>query len=118
MVPAVAPATYSILLAHPMTLLREGLAALCLQDPQFRVVHQCSEGTTALQCIESAKPDIAVLDFSLPDFYALEIVRRQRNAHTQTRFVVLCARRDRRTVMDALRSRVSAIVLDSDPLTS
>lgn len=115
MVPARAPKAYSILLAHPRTLLREGLAALCHRQPQYRVVHQCSDGTAALRYIESQKPDIAVLDFSLPDFYALEIVRRLRKAQIPTCFVVLCARRDRRTVIDALRSRVSAIVLESDP---
>jgi DNA-binding NarL/FixJ family response regulator len=115
MVPIRAPAKYSILLAHPRTLLREGLAALCHRQPQYRVVRQCSDGTAALQWIESEKPDIAVLDFSLRDFYALEIVRRLRRAKIPTHFVVLCARRDRRTVIDALRSRVSAIVLESDP---
>jgi DNA-binding NarL/FixJ family response regulator len=115
MVPVRAPKTYSILLAHPLTLIREGLAALCHVQPQYRVLHQCSDGATALRLIESEKPEIAVLDFSLPDFYAMEIIHRLRKAQVSTGFVVLCARKDRRTVLEALRLRVNALVLESDP---
>jgi len=114
MVPARAAANYSILIAHPRALLREGLAALCHQQPQYRVVYQCSDGATALQRIESEKPDIAVLDFALSD-YTLEIVRKLRSAHLLTHFVVLFARNERRTVIEALRCRVNALVLESDP---
>jgi hypothetical protein len=44
MVPARAPKTYSILLADPLTLVREALAALCQAQPQYRVVDQCGDG--------------------------------------------------------------------------
>ena len=113
MIPARAPARYSILIAHPRTLLREGLAALCRAEPQYRVLQQCSDGATAMQRIESEKPDIAVLDFGLSGLHALEIVRKLRKAHVPTRFVVLFASNDRRTVIEALRCRVNALVLES-----
>jgi two-component system response regulator NreC len=115
MVPARAQKTYSILLAHPLTLVREGLAALCHQQLQYRVVDQCSDGATALRLIESRKPDIAVLDLNLPDLFTLEIVRRLRLARAETRIVVLSARKDRKTVVEALRSGVNAFLLKSGP---
>ena len=65
MVPARAPKTYSILLAHNLTLLREGMAALCRAEPQYHVLNGCSDGATALRLIESQKPDIVLLDFNL-----------------------------------------------------
>ena len=49
MVPIREPKTYSILLADDLTLVREGLAALCEAQPHFRVVGQCSEGAAALR---------------------------------------------------------------------
>jgi DNA-binding NarL/FixJ family response regulator len=91
------------------------LAALCQQQPQYRVVAQCSDGATALRLIESSKPDIAVLDLNLPDLFTLEIVRRLRLARAQTRIVVLSARKDRKTVVEALRSGVNAFLLKSGP---
>ena len=40
--------TYSIVLAHPLTMVREGLASLCQAQPQYSVVDQCSDGSTAI----------------------------------------------------------------------
>jgi DNA-binding NarL/FixJ family response regulator len=115
MVPIREPKTYSILLADDLTLVREGLAALCESQGQFRVVGQCSEGVAALRLIVSQRPDIAVLDLNLPDLFTLEIVRRVREANLPTKIVVLSTRRDRKTVVEALRSGVSAFLLKSGP---
>ena len=115
MVPVREPKTYSILLAHALTLVREGLAALCQTQPQYRVVDQCSDGATALRLIESGNPDIAVLDLNLPDLFTLDIVRKLRETNASTRIMVLSTRRDRKTVMEALRAGVNAFLLKSDP---
>jgi DNA-binding NarL/FixJ family response regulator len=115
MVPIREPKTYSILLADDLTLVREGLAALCEAQPQYKVVGQCSEGAVALRLIESLKPDIAVLDLNLPDLFALEIVRRVKEARLPTRIIILSTRKDRKTVVEALRSGVNAFLLKSGP---
>jgi len=96
MVPIAERKTYSILLADDMTLVMEGLAALCRAPPAFRVVGQCSEGVSALKVIETDRPDLAVLDLNLPELHTLELVRRVRDANLPTRIVVLSTKRDRR----------------------
>jgi DNA-binding NarL/FixJ family response regulator len=115
MVPIREPKTYSILLADELTLVREGVAALCEAQTQFRVVGQCSAGAVALKMIEAQRPDIAVLDLNLPDLFALEIVRRVKEANLPTKLVILSTRRDRKTVVEALRCGVSAFLLKSGP---
>lgn len=115
MVPIREPKTYSVLLADDLTLVREGLAALCQAQPGYRVVGQCSEGAAALRQIEAQRPDIAVLDLNLPDLFTLEIVRQIREANLPTKVVVLSTRRDRKTVVEALRCGVNAFLLKSAP---
>ena len=115
MVPIRERKPYSVLLADDLTLVREGLAALCATHAQYRVVGQCSEGTAALRLIESQRPDLAVLDLNLPDLFTMEIVRRVREANLPTKIVVLSTRRDRKTVMEALRGGVSGFLLKSAP---
>ena len=115
MVPVREPKTYSILLADELTLVREGLAALCDAQPYFRVVGQCSDGSSALRMIEAQRPDIAVLDLNLPDLFSLEVVRRIKDAGIGTKVVVLSVRKDRKTVVEALRCGVSAFLLKSAP---
>ena len=119
MVPIRVPKTYSVLLADELTLVREGLAALCEstsgEGPRFKIVGQCSEGAAALRLIEAERPDIAVLDLNLPDLFALEVVRRIRETDVPTKIVVLSIRRDRKTVIEALRCGVNAFLLKSAP---
>ena len=115
MVPVREPKTYSVLIADDLTLVREGLAALCQKQPHFQVVGQCSEGAAALRMIEAQRPDIAVLDLNLPDLFTLEIVRRVKAANLSTKIVVLSTRKDRKTVVEALRGGVNAFLLKSAP---
>jgi DNA-binding NarL/FixJ family response regulator len=115
MVPIRERKTYSVLLADDLTLVREGLAALCATHSQFKVVGQCSEGVAALRLILAQKPDLAVLDLNLPDLFTMEIVRRAREANVPTKIVVLSMRRDRKTVVEALRCGVSGFLLKSAP---
>ena len=117
MVPTKEPQAYTILLADDLTLVREGLAALCEAQPGYRVMAQVSEGAVALRLIREQKPDIAVLDLSLPDLFALEIVRQVREAGIPTKLIVLTTRKDRKTVVEALRSGVNAFVLKSASCT-
>jgi DNA-binding NarL/FixJ family response regulator len=113
MVPIREPKTYSILLADDQTLVREGLAAICRALPHYKVIGQCSGGAAALRMIEEQRPDIAVLDLNLPDLFTFEIVRQVRESGVHTRTVVLSTRRDRKTVVEALRSGVNAFLLKS-----
>jgi DNA-binding NarL/FixJ family response regulator len=115
MVPIREPKTYSVLLADDLTLVREGLAALCNAQPHFKVVGQFSEGAAALKMIQAQQPDLAVLDMNLVDLFALEIVRRVREAGLRTKILVLSTRRDRKTVVEALRCGVNGFLLKSAP---
>ncbi|MFM2123635.1 MAG: hypothetical protein RL328_86 [Acidobacteriota bacterium] len=117
MVPIREPKTFSIVLADDLTLVREGLAALCNAQPHFKVVGQFSEGAAALKLIQSQQPDLAVLDMNLVDLFALEIVRRVRDAGLRTKIIVLSTRRDRKTVVEALRCGVNGFLLKSAPAT-
>jgi DNA-binding NarL/FixJ family response regulator len=91
------------------------LAALCDAQPHLHVIGQCAEGASALRLIEEQQPDIAVLDMNLPDLFTLEVVRRVRDVGVPTKMAVLSTRRDRKTVVEALRCGVSAFLLKSAP---
>jgi len=89
MVPIREPKTYSILLAHGLTLVRKGLPSLCREQLLYWVVDQCSDGNKALRLVESA-----VLDLNLPGLFSLEIVRRLRRTRISARIVMLSASTD------------------------
>jgi two-component system response regulator NreC len=110
-----APKKYSVLLADEQTLFMEGLARVCEETQRFRVVGRCRDGRSAVRMIRSTTPDIAVLDLGLPKMYALAVVQEVIHAGLSPKIVILSMRRDRKTVLEALRSGANGYVLKSDP---
>lgn len=106
---------WSVIIAERLALIREGIAALCESSGRLEVVGQCEDGAAALELIASRKPDFAVLDLGLARLFTLEVIRKVRRAGSPTRIVVLSTRRDRKTVVEVLRSGANAYVLKSGP---
>jgi DNA-binding NarL/FixJ family response regulator len=92
------PQLHNVLLAYEMTLVREGLAALCNSIGGFQVVSQVGTAAAALTEIERLRPVIALLDLGLSDLAATEVIRRVHEQGLPTRCAVLSDRRDRKTV--------------------
>jgi DNA-binding NarL/FixJ family response regulator len=97
--------------ASEQTLFLEGLASLCNAIQQFEVVGKAATGQQALEQLEALKPEIALIDLELTDMLALEVIKRAMASHLGTRCAVFSSRKDRKTVMDALRSGACGFVL-------
>ncbi|MHB8464961.1 MAG: response regulator transcription factor [Acidimicrobiales bacterium] len=54
-------------------IVRAGLSALLAADPEIHVVATASDGPTALAAISEIRPDIAVVDYSMPGMTGLEL---------------------------------------------
>lgn len=102
-----------IVVVEELPLLCEALALLCSRLTGGEVVAQSSDGAIVYEHIQRHQPDIALLDLALPNLSTFEIVRRLQVEKVPTRIVVLAVRRDRRTVMEALRCGVAGYVLKS-----
>jgi DNA-binding NarL/FixJ family response regulator len=109
------PKTVTIIVGEELALIREAIAELCRSQLACDVIGQCSDGTSALRLIEQHKPDVALLDLSLPDLFTLEIVRRLRVSQAHTKVLVMSTRRDRKTVLEALRAGAAGYILKSAP---
>jgi DNA-binding NarL/FixJ family response regulator len=77
------------------------------------VVAQVGSGREAVEKLSLLKPDIALIDLELTDMLALEVIKRTVQAQVPTRCAVFSARRDRKTVTDALKCGASAFILKS-----
>jgi len=58
---------------HP--LIRKGLAMTLDSDPNLSVVSQASDAKEGLKALEEEKPDLAVVDISLPGMSGLELIK-------------------------------------------
>jgi two-component system, NarL family, response regulator NreC len=61
-----------VLLADDHTLVRQGFRRILEDDPRIAVVGEASTGLTAIAQCKELKPDVAVLDLSMPELGGIE----------------------------------------------
>lgn len=64
-----------ILLVDDHPLMRKGLAMSLDSEPDFTVVAQCASAEEAMDVLDEANPDLAVVDVSLPGMSGLELIK-------------------------------------------
>jgi DNA-binding NarL/FixJ family response regulator len=67
--------TTRILLVDDHPIVREGLRTVLQRQPGCEVVGEASDGVEALEKAENLKPDVIVLDVTMPKMNGLEVCR-------------------------------------------
>jgi DNA-binding NarL/FixJ family response regulator len=70
--------TLRIVLADDHAVVREGIKALINAQPTMEVVGEAADGRNACQLAETLRPDVAVLDISMPEICGAEATGRLR----------------------------------------
>jgi DNA-binding NarL/FixJ family response regulator len=74
---------------HPiMPIMRAGLVTLISRDPRFEVCGEADDVAGGLKLIQSANPDIAIIDLALRDGSGLDLIRRMKTAKHPARVLV------------------------------
>ena len=100
-----------VLLADDHHLVRAGLRALLENQPGVEVVGEAGDGREALDMIERHRPDVALLDITMPGMNGLEVASRVDKASPRTRVVVLSMHAGEAYVAQALRVGVVGYLL-------
>lgn len=100
-----------ILLADDHNLVRAGMRALLNELPDMEVVAETGNGQEALRLIGETKPDLALVDISMPGLNGLEVAERAGKEYPRTRIVILSMHLDDEFVRRALVSGAAGYVL-------
>ena len=93
---------------------RRGVRTLLEQRPNFQVVGEASSGRQAIQLAMETSPDIAILDYSLPELNGLDLSQELKR-HLPKIEILLYTMHDREDlIFDLLRAGVRGFVLKSD----
>lgn len=101
-----------VVLADDHVLVRQGLKSL-LEREGFQVVAEASDGQEALRCVQSLKPDIAVMDISMPILNGLEAARQMTLSSPHVKIILLTQHTEEQYLSEALEAGVKGYVLKS-----
>jgi DNA-binding NarL/FixJ family response regulator len=101
-----------ILLADDHALIRQGLKAL-LEKQGFQVVAEASDGQEALRWVEKTKPDVAIMDISMPILNGVDAARELKKSSPKTKVILLTQHDEDQYVTESLRAGVTGYVLKS-----
>lgn len=94
--------TLRILMADDHPIVLAGLKALVQGDPGLQIVGEARDGRTARKLASSLRPDVVVLDISLPEMNGAEVARALLAEQPECRILVLTVHEDRATLRQLL----------------
>ncbi|MFL6591961.1 MAG: response regulator [Luteimonas sp.] len=103
-----------VLIVDDHTMVRESLVSVLQADGAVQVVAQAADGIEAIEKAMQTRPDVVIVDLSMPRLGGVEVVRRLREALPATRVLVLTMHQEDEYVLQAVRAGASGyLVKDS-----
>jgi len=93
-----------VLIADDHAVVREGISSVLHAGEGFSVVAAASDGDEALRLAVEHRPDVVVLDISMPGKTGLEVAAELRTALPQTRVLMLSIHDHSEYVMESIRA--------------
>ena len=106
--------TYRVVVADDHAVVRRGVRALLEMQPGIEIAAEATNGLEALQLVRKLKPDLVVLDLTMPEMNGLELARAIREENNTTEMLVLTMHFSEEVAREALRCGAMAYVLKSD----
>lgn len=106
--------TVRILLADDHEIVREGLRRLLEAQPGWEVCGEASDGREAVDLAKRLKPDVVVLDFSMPGLNGTDAARQILKELPRTEVLILTMHHSEPLIRGVLKSGARALVLKSD----
>jgi DNA-binding NarL/FixJ family response regulator len=103
--------TIRVILADDHQLVRAGLGALLQSFADVEVLAECSDGHEALAAVSRGRPDVLMLDISMPGMNGLEVARRVHAVSPATRVLVLSMHTGPEYVAQAMRAGIDGYLI-------
>ena len=100
-----------IIIAEDYTILREGLRALITSSPHFEVIGEAEDGRAAIHCVEKAKPDLILMDLSMPRMNGMEAIKEIKKRSPETKVLVLTVHNTDEYILATLRAGADGYAL-------
>lgn len=101
----------TVVLADDHPIVRTGVRSILQSQPDFSVVGEAGDGEEALRLIAKLKPQLLLLDLSMPKLPGIETLRELTARSSKTTTVLLTGSVDNERILEALQLGAKGIVL-------
>jgi len=101
----------TILIVDDHPLFREGLKSLIARNPRFELVGEAGSGREGLKLAKELKPDLVIMDISLPDKSGVDVTRSIRSLLSQTRVIIVSMHSKIDHITEAFRAGATGYVV-------
>ena len=103
-----------ILLADDHEVVRRGLCTLIEMHADWKVCAEAADGRKAVQLAAELKPDLTILDLSMPELNGLEAARRIVAAHPRSRVLMLTMHETEQFIRESFAAGARGYILKTD----
>jgi DNA-binding NarL/FixJ family response regulator len=103
--------TVRILLADDHKIIRDGLQSLLEKDGSMEVIAFAENGREAVKLAQKLKPDVVIMDVSMPDLNGIDATRQILDADSGIKVIALSIYSDRRFVEGMVKAGASGYLL-------
>jgi two-component system response regulator NreC len=100
-----------VLIADDHAIVREGVRMILSAHPEIQVVGEASTGDQAVAMAEALRPDVTVMDISMPGMNGIEATQQIRQKASEVNVLALTMHEDDHYVFQLLRAGASGYVL-------
>jgi DNA-binding NarL/FixJ family response regulator len=104
-------AVRTVVIAEDHRILREGLKALLAANSTLEVVAEAADGIEAIRCVDRYRPDLLLLDLSMPRMGGLSVIKDLRHRHPETKILILTIHESEEYIIEGFRSGASGYCL-------
>jgi DNA-binding NarL/FixJ family response regulator len=106
--------SYRVLVADDHAVVRSGIKLLLEAQPGVEVCCEATTGVEAVEHVKKAKPDMVLLDLTMPEMNGLDAARQIREISPNTDILVLSMHYTEEIAREVLRSGARGYMLKSD----
>lgn len=103
-----------IVIVDDHLILLQGIKKLLEAEPGYHVVGEACDGQEGLELIKRLKPDVAILDVTLPGINGLDIARATATASPRTKTILLTMHKESPYVIEAMNIGVQGYVIKTE----
>jgi DNA-binding NarL/FixJ family response regulator len=100
-----------VILADDHTLVRAGIRALLEKLPEVKVLGEASNGREALELVKTHKPDVVLMDITMPGLNGLEAAARMAKEFPAVRVIILSMHNNEEYYWRALKAGAAGYLL-------